>query len=195
MFGDAKASPQSEATPFNPRSIYGISKLAAFHLARNYRDHHGMFVSAGILYNHESPRRGHEFVTRKISSAVAKIRLGHAQNLSLGNIDALRDWGYAPDYVRAMHAMLQRDVPGDYVVATGATHSVRDFLRTAFSVVDLDFERFITINPEYFRPSETVPLCGDATRARQDLDWAPSKTFEDIVAEMVLADMRLLERS
>jgi len=195
MFGDAKSSPQNEATPFNPRSVYGISKLAAFHLARNYREHHRMFVAAGILYNHESPRRGHQFVTRKISSTVAKIKLGRAQSLSLGNIDARRDWGYAPDYVRAMYAMLQKDAPGDYVVATGVTHTVKDFLKAAFSVVDLDYERYVTVNPEYFRPSEAVPLCGDAGLARRELDWAPSKTFEAIVAEMVLADLQLLKQS
>lgn len=195
MFGDAKVSPQNEATPFNPRSVYGISKLAAFHLARNYREHHRMFVSAGILYNHESPRRGHQFVTRKISSTVAKIMLGRAQSLSLGNLDALRDWGYAPDYVRAMVAMLQKDVPGDYVVATGVTRSVRDFLQAAFSVVDLDYRKYVTVNPEYFRPSETVPLCGDATLARRELGWAPSRTFEQMVEEMVRADLELLKRS
>jgi GDPmannose 4,6-dehydratase len=195
MFGDTKISPQSESTPFNPRSVYGISKLAAFHLARNYRDHHGLYVAAGILFNHESPRRGHQFVTRKISSAVAKIKLGQAQGLTLGNIDARRDWGYAPDYVKAMQAMLQRPTPSDYVVATGVTHSVREFARTAFSVVGLDFERFVTTAPEYFRPSEVVPLCGDASVARRELDWAPSKAFEEIVREMVLADLELLERS
>jgi GDPmannose 4,6-dehydratase len=195
MFGDAKSSPQNEATPFNPRSVYGISKLAAFHLARNYREHHRMFVSAGILYNHESPRRGHQFVTRKISSTVAKIKLGRAQTLALGNIDARRDWGYAPDYVRAMLAMLQKDAPGDYVVATGVTHSVKEFLKAAFSVVDLEYERYVTVNPEYYRPSETVALCGDATRVRRELGWAPSKDFAAIVEEMVQADLQLLKQS
>jgi GDPmannose 4,6-dehydratase len=195
MFGDAKVSPQNEATPFNPRSVYGISKLAAFHLARNYREHHRMFVSAGILYNHESQRRGHQFVTRKISSTVAKIKLGQAHGLSLGNLEARRDWGYAPDYVRAMHAMLQKDVPGDYVVATGVTHSVRDFLKAAFAVAGLDYERYVSVNPEYFRPSEAVALCGDATRARRELGWAPTRTFEQIVEEMVQSDLRLLQRS
>jgi GDPmannose 4,6-dehydratase len=195
MFGDAKSSPQNEATPFNPRSVYGISKLAAFHLARNYREHHRMFVSAGILYNHESPRRGHQFVTRKISSTVAKIKLGRAQTLALGNIDARRDWGYAPDYVRAMLAMLQKDAPGDYVVATGVTHSVKEFLKAAFSVVDLEYERYVTLNPEYYRPSETVALCGDATRVRRELGWAPSKDFAAIVEEMVQADIQLLKQS
>lgn len=195
MFGDAKASPQNEATPFNPRSVYGISKLAAFHLARNYREHHKLFIAAGILYNHESPRRGHQFVTRKISSAVAKIKLGYAHSLSLGNIDAHRDWGYAPDYVRAMHTMLQRNVPGDYVVATGVTHSVKDFLKAAFSVVDLDYQRYVSVNSEHFRPSETVLLCGDAGLARRELGWAPSKAFAEIVEEMVLADLEQLKRS
>jgi len=193
MFGHAKASPQNEATPFNPRSVYGISKLAAFHLARNYREHHRMFVSAGILYNHESPRRGHQFVTRKISSTVAKIKLGRASSLSLGNIDARRDWGYAPDFVRAMHAMLQKDSPTDYVVATGVTHSVKDFLRAAFSAVDLEYERFVRLESAYFRPSETVVLCGDAALARRELGWAPSRTFEEIAREMVLADLQLLK--
>ena len=191
MFGDAAASPQSEATPFNPRSVYGISKLAAFHLARNYRAHHRMFVAAGILYNHESPRRGHQFVTRKISSTVAKIKLGRAHSLALGNIEARRDWGYAPDYVRAMHAMLQKDKPGDYVVATGQTHSVREFLRAAFAVAGLDYERYLAISPEYFRPSESVPLCGDASLARRELGWAPTRSFEQIVEEMVRADLQL----
>lgn len=195
MFGDARVTPQSEATPFNPRSVYGISKLAAFHLARNYRDHHGLYVAAGILFNHESPRRGHQFVTRKISSTVAKIKLGQAKNLALGNLDARRDWGYAPDYVRAMEGMLQQPVPRDYVVATGVTHSVRDLVRAAFSVAGLDYERYVTIGSEYFRPSEDVPLCGDASLAKRELGWAPSKGFEEIVTEMVLADIALLERS
>jgi GDPmannose 4,6-dehydratase len=195
MFGDARTSPQNESTPFYPRSVYGISKLAAFHLARNYREHHRMFVAAGILYNHESPRRGHQFVTRKISSTVAQIKLGRTQELALGNLDACRDWGYAPDYVRAMHAMLQKDVPGDYVVATGETHTVRDFVRAAFAVVGLDYERHVRVNPEYFRPSESVPLCGDARHARHELAWAPTRTFDQIVEEMVRSDLALAERS
>ena len=193
MFGAVKTAPQNEATPFNPRSVYGISKLAAFHLARNYREHRGMFVAAGILYNHESPRRGFQFVTRKISSAVAKIKLGLARSLPLGNLDASRDWGYAPDYVQAMHAMLQRPVPADYVIATGVSHTVREFLRAAFSVAGLDYEPYVTVDPSYFRPSEAVELRGDATLARKELGWAPSKTFEDLVAEMVESDLRALE--
>lgn len=194
MFGDARVSPQNEATPFNPRSVYGISKLAAFHLARNYRDHHRLFVAAGILYNHESPRRGYQFVTRKISSTVAKIHLGLADRLELGNIDALRDWGYAPDYVVAMHAMLQRSGPEDFVIATGALHSVRDFLSSAFEVVGLDYNAYTHINPSHFRPGEAVPLCGDATKARKELGWQPTRTFEEIVKEMVIADIDYLEK-
>jgi len=194
MFGDAKTSPQNEQTPFNPRSVYGISKLAAFHLARNYREHHGLYVAAGILFNHESPRRGHQFVTRKVSTTVAAIKLGRASRLALGNLDARRDWGYAPDYVRAMHAMLQKPAPGDYVVATGVTHTVRDLVRAAFAVVDLDYERYVDTQAEYFRPSEKVPLCGDAELARRELGWAPTRGFEEIVREMVHADLDRLRQ-
>jgi GDPmannose 4,6-dehydratase len=193
MFGDARSFPQDESTPFNPRSVYGISKLAAFHLARNYREHHKMFVSAGILYNHESPRRGFQFVTRKISLSVAKIKMGLTQGLELGNLDAQRDWGYAPDYVLAMYAMLQLQTPSDIVVATGVTHTVREFVETAFSVVDLDYRDYVTVNPSYFRPSESTPLCGNAARARTELKWEPSRGFKEIVAEMVEADLRKFE--
>lgn len=194
MFGDARTTPQDESTVFNPRSVYGISKLAAFHLARNYREHHKLFVAAGILYNHESPRRGFQFVTRKISSTVAKIHLGLADRLELGNVDALRDWGYAPDYVAAMFAMLQQDKPEDFVIATGVLHSVRDFLIEAFSVVGLNCESYIHINPDHFRPGEVVSLCGDSSKARRVLNWLPSKPFEQVVKEMVLADIEQLER-
>ncbi len=194
MFGDAKSTPQNESTPFNPRSVYGISKLAAFHLARNYREHHKLFVAAGILYNHESPRRGYQFVTRKISAAVAEIHLGLTDRLELGNIDALRDWGYAPDYVVAMHAMLQQDKPEDFVIATGSLHSVKDFLIQAFSVVGLDYEPFTYINPDHFRPGEVVPLCGDPNKARHSLGWQPTKAFKQIVKEMVVEDCKRLER-
>lgn len=190
MFGDAQASPQDELTPFNPRSVYGISKLAAYHLARNYREHHNIFVSTGILYNHESPRRGYQFVTRKISSTVAKIHLGLTDRLELGNIDALRDWGYAPDYVGAMHAMLQREKPDDFVIATGELHSVKEFLTKAFSVVDLDYQSYTHTNPRHYRPGEVVPLCGDASKARRELNWVPTLSFDKIVEEMVLADIK-----
>ena len=195
MFGDAKVSPQNESTPFNPRSVYGISKLAAFHLARNYRRHHGMFIAAGILYNHESPRRGHQFVTRKISSTVAQIHLKLADTLELGNIEAKRDWGYAPDYVGAMHAMLQQESPDDFVIATGVLHTVREFVAAAFAVVGLHYESYVRINAEYYRPGEDVPLCGDAEQARRVLGWKSAKVFGAIVEEMVLADVQRLSRT
>ena len=192
MFGDSEVSPQNELTPFNPRSVYGISKLAAFHLARNYREHHKLFIAAGILYNHESPRRGYQFVTRKISMTVAKIHLGMADRLELGNIDALRDWGYAPDYVVAMYEMLQQDKPEDFVISTGELHSVKDFLNKAFSVVELDYSSYTRINLDHFRPGEVTPLCGDASKARQTLNWKPTRSFDQIVEEMVLSDIEYL---
>lgn len=194
MFGDARVSPQAEDTPFYPRSVYGISKLAAFHLARNYREHHKLFVAAGILYNHESPRRGFQFVTRKITSTVAKIHLGLADKIELGNIDALRDWGYAPDYVDAMYKMLQQEKPEDYVIATGELHSVRDFLKAAFAVVGLDYKDFTQTNPAHFRPSETVPLCGNAEKAKRKLGWKTTLSFEQLVSLMVNADIQLLNQ-
>jgi GDPmannose 4,6-dehydratase len=194
MFGDAGISPQNEQTPFNPRSVYGISKLAAFHLARNYRAHHKLFVAAGILYNHESPRRGFQFVTRKISTTVAKIYLGLVDHLEMGNIDAQRDWGYAPDYVVAMHAMLQLEQPEDFVIATGRLHTVRDLLKEAFSVVGLEYESYTTINQEHFRPGEAVPLCGDSTKARKRLNWQPTQSFEQIVAKMVHSDIERIKQ-
>lgn len=195
MFGDARVSPQNESTPFNPRSVYGISKLAAFHLARNYRQHHKLFVAVGILYNHESLRRGFQFVTRKITSTVAKIHLGLTDKLELGNIDAMRDWGYSPDYVRAMHSMLQLDQPEDFVISTGQLHTVRDFLRRSCQVVGIDYEKILKINQSHFRPGETVPLCGDASKARRLLDWKPSKSLDEIIEEMVLNDINMLRES
>ena len=195
MFGDVRTTPQDESTPFNPRAVYGISKLAAFHLARNYREHRKLFVAAGILYNHESPRRGFQFVTRKISTAVARIHLGLADRLELGNLDARRDWGYAPDYVSVMHAMLQEPSPEDYVVASGTLHTVRDFLTQAFAVVDLLPEDFTRTNPDHFRPTEAVPLCGNATKARSRFGWQPTRTFAEVVREMVVADIDRLRRT
>lgn len=192
MFGDVSSSPQNEQTPFNPRSIYGISKLAAFHLARNYRAHHKLFVAAGILYNHESPRRGFPFVTRKITSTVAKIHLGLADKLELGNLDAKRDWGYAPDYVAAMHKMLQQNNPQDYVIATGKLHTVREFLERAFATVGLDYRQYTTVNPAYYRPAESVSLCGDASKAYAELDWEHTISFDAMIEEMVQTDISLL---
>ncbi len=193
MFGDARISPQNEETPFNPRSVYGISKLAAFHIARNYREHHDLYVSAGILYNHESTRRGHQFVTRKITHSVAKIFLGQADYVELGNIDAKRDWGYAPDYVHAMHLMLLHDTPQDYVIASGKIRSVRDFLQTSFEVVGLNYKKHVKINKSYIRPTENISLCGDASKAEKVLGWKPTKSFDQFVKEMVEHDIEILK--
>ena len=189
MFGAAKISPQDEDTPFRPRSAYGISKVAGFELTRNYREAYGLHASNGILFNHESPRRGFEFVTRKITSHAAKIRLGMAKELRLGNLDAQRDWGHAREYVRAMWLMLQQDKPDDYVVATGETHTVREFLELAFSHVGLDYHDYLVTDPQLFRPTEVNLLLGAATKATDRLGWQPSITFASLVREMVDADL------
>lgn len=194
MFGNAEFSPQSENCRFNPRSIYGISKVAGYHLVCNYRRHHKLFACVGILYNHESPRRGYEFVTRKITSTVAKIYLGRADHLELGNIDARRDWGYSPQYVVAMYSMLNHSQPDDYVISTGKLHSVRDFIREAFSIINLDYRDYVRINPKYFRPDEAVPLQGDYSKVERILGWRPNKSLAEIAHEMVLADIALLEQ-
>jgi len=193
MFGDADVSPQNENTKFNPRSIYGISKVASYYIVANYRRHHNIFACTGIMYNHESPRRAYKFVTRKITSTVAKIYLGLADRLELGNIDAKRDWGYAPDYVEAMWLMLNQDKPDDYVIATGQLHSVREFLEIAFSVVNLRYQDYVRINPIYFRPEPALPLCGDSSKAQRVLGWKPKKKFEDMIEEMVINDIKLLK--
>jgi GDPmannose 4,6-dehydratase len=187
--------PQRETTPFHPRSAYGISKCAGFELTRNYREAYGLFAVNGILYNHESPRRGFEFVTRKITSHAARIKLGLAKELRLGNLDAKRDWGYAPDYVRAMWMMLQRPQPEDFVIATGITHSVRDFCRIAFEHVGLDYARHVVTDPKFFRPAEVEVLQGDAGKARRELGWEPTRPFEQIVREMVEADVQRLSQA
>ena len=192
MFG-AAPPPQSEATPFHPRSPYAVSKVAAFWAAVNYREAYGMFVTNGILFNHESPRRGETFVTRKITRAVAAIKAGLQDKLYLGNLDAKRDWGYAVDFVEAMWLMLQTDTPDDFVVATGETHSVREFAQAAFEHVDLDWERHVEIDPRYFRPSEVDVLLGDSTKARERLGWAPRVKFDELVRIMVDADVAALE--
>ena len=192
IFGHASESPQTEATRFHPRSIYGISKLAAFELVRNYREAYGFHASSGILFNHESPRRGHEYVTRKITSGVARILAGKAKDLRLGNLDARRDWGHAREYVHAMWLMLQQPVPDDYVIATGTLHSVRDFVGLAFEKAGLDYEKFVVLDPAFFRPTEAVPLTGDSSKARRVLGWTPQTHFEDLVAEMVANDRKLL---
>jgi GDPmannose 4,6-dehydratase len=195
MFGDVEEAPQSEMSRFKPRSIYGISKLAGHHLVANYRRHHGIRASTGILYNHESPRRGFSFVTRKITSTVAAIKLGLADKIELGNIDARRDWGYAPEYVEAMWRIANADEPEDFVIATGVLHSVREFLDVAFSSVGLRYESYVSVNKAYFRPDEAIPLVGDASHARTRLGFAPAKRFEDLVVEMVRADLVRLQNA
>ena len=189
MFGLAATSPQNEATPFRPRSPYGTSKLYAHWIATNYRESYGLFVASGIMFNHESPRRGDEFVTRKISRAVARIARGQEATLALGNLDARRDWGYAPDFARAMHAMLQTREPHDLVIATGTSHSVREFCETAFSLVGLDWQRHVTVDRTLFRPAEVDALVGDPSRAEMILGWRPTILFADLVREMVAADL------
>jgi GDPmannose 4,6-dehydratase len=192
MFGSAPP-PQSEATPFHPRSPYACAKAFAFHQVVNYREAYGMFACNGFLFNHESQRRGETFVTRKITRALARIKHGLQDKLYLGNLDAKRDWGYAPDYVDAMWRMLQTDTPSDYVIATGETHSVREFLELAFERLGLDWRAHVEIDPRYFRPAEVDVLLGDASKAREGLGWEPSVTFEELVRIMVDADLTALE--
>jgi GDPmannose 4,6-dehydratase len=190
MFGKVLHSPQNESTPFHPRSAYGISKVAGFDLTRNYREAYGMHASSGILYNHEGPRRGFEFVTRKITSHAARIKFGLAKELRLGNLDAKRDWGHAKDYVQAMWLMLQQETPDDYVIATGQPHSVREFLEIAFGHVGLNYRDHVVTDPQFYRPAETELLLGDASKAKQVLGWKPTHTFEQVVQEMVDADVK-----
>jgi GDPmannose 4,6-dehydratase len=193
MFGHVRESPQSELTPFHPRSAYGISKVAGFDLTRNYREAYGMHATSGILYNHESPRRGFEFVTRKITSHVAKIKLGLTKVVALGNLDAKRDWGHAKDYVRAMWLMLQQDVPDDYIIATGETYSVREFAEVAFRHAGLDYHEHVVVDAKFFRPAEVHLLLGDASKARRQLHWRPVYSFRDMVVEMVDEDVARLK--
>jgi len=195
MFGKVHEVPQHESTPFHPRSPYGISKVAGFDLTRNYREAYDMFCVNGILFNHEGPRRGFEFVTRKISNTVARIKLGVASELRLGNLEAQRDWGHAKDYVHAMYLMLQQPEPDDYVVATGTAHSVAEFCELAFAEVDLDYRKYIVTDERFRRPAEVDQLIGDASKAREVLGWTPSYTFEELVREMVHSDMEAVARS
>jgi GDPmannose 4,6-dehydratase len=189
MFGNAPQSPQTEETAFNPRSPYGVSKVAGLHLTRGYREGYGLFAVAGILFNHESERRGFEFVTRKITSTVARIQAGLADRLPLGNLEARRDWGYAPEYVEAMWRMMQQDEPDDYVIATGESHSVREFVERAFAVAGMDWEKYVEVDQRFYRPTEIRELRGDASKAQRKLGWAPALDFEAIVERMVKADL------
>jgi GDPmannose 4,6-dehydratase len=189
MFGEAAISPQNEETPFHPRSAYGISKVAGFDLTRNYREAYGMHVSSGILFNHESPRRGFEFVTRKITSHVARIKLGLADELRLGNLQAKRDWGHAREYVRAMWLMLQQEKPDDYVISTGETHTVQAFVEAAFDYVGLDWRDHVVVDPRFYRPAEVSLLLGDCAKARQRLNWSYGCRLQELVEEMVEADL------
>ncbi len=194
MFGKVREVPQNENTPFYPRSPYGVAKVYGHWITVNYRESYGIYAVSGILFNHESPRRGLEFVTRKVTYGVARIKLGLAKELRLGNLEARRDWGYAPDYVRAMWMMLQQDKPEDYVVATGETHSVRELCEIAFGYVGLDYRDFVVQDPRFFRPAEVDLLVGDASKARKKLGWKPSVTFEELVKIMVDADLENVER-
>jgi GDPmannose 4,6-dehydratase len=192
MFGKVRETPQRETTRFHPRSPYGISKVAGFHLTTNYREAYGMFCASGILFNHESPRRGFEFVTRKITDGAARIKAGLARELKLGNLDAQRDWGHARDYVRAMHLILQQPSPDDYVVATGETHTVREFCELAFSEAGLDYRDFVKTDPSVYRPAEVDLLIGDASKALAAFGWRPVADFRALVKEMVHSDLQLM---
>ncbi len=194
LYGRAHEVPQTETTPFHPRSPYACAKAFAFHSTRNYREAYGLYAVNGILFNHESPRRGETFVTRKITRAVGRIKMGLQDTLFLGNLDAKRDWGYAPEFVEAMWRMLQADKPEDFVIATGETHSVREFLDAAFGVIDADWNDHVRIDPKYERPSEVDLLVGDPTRAREKLGWEPRVTFQELVSIMVEADLELADR-
>lgn len=192
MFGDAQEVPQRETTPFHPRNPYGVAKVYAHHITVNYRESYGIFACSGILFNHESPRRGKEFVTRKITDAVARIHFRGEGELVLGNLEARRDWGFAGDYVRAMWAMLQREEPEDYVVATGESHTVEEFAKLAFAQVGLDYREYVRSDPALLRPADVNSLVGDASKARQTLGWEPKVKFPELVEMMVEADIRRL---
>jgi len=194
MFGKVTQVPQTETTPFYPRSPYAVAKAFAHQITVNYRESYGLHASCGILFNHESPRRGENFVTRKITRSLTRIKLGLQPKLFLGNLDARRDWGHAADYVEAMWLMLQQDVPDDYVIATGETHSVRDFLDEVGSVLEMDWTPYVGVDPRYYRPAEVDILQGDASKARRVLGWAPKTTFRDLVRVMTEADLELADR-
>ena len=195
MFGRVRTSPQNELTPFHPRSAYGISKVAGFELTRNYREAYNLYACSGILFNHESPRRGYEFVTRKISYAVAKIKLGLQNKLYLGNINSTRDWGFAKDYIKAMWLMMQKKKPSDYVIGTGKSHSVKEFAKIAFNHVGLNYKKYIETKDFLLRPSEVEHLKANFTKAKKELRWKPSMSFKDLVKTMVDEDLKLLKNN
>jgi GDPmannose 4,6-dehydratase len=195
MFGKVVEMPQTERTPFYPRSPYGVSKVFAHYITVNYRESYDLFAVSGMLFNHESPRRGLEFVTRKVTHGVARIKLGLADSLPLGNLDAHRDWGFAGDYVRAMWLMLQRDQPDDYVIATGVSHSVRELVQIAFERADLDWQKYVRVDPALLRPAEVEHLLGNATKARTELGWEPKVNFRQLVEMMVDADLERLAQT
>lgn len=194
MFGKVRQNPQNENTPFHPRSPYGVAKVYGHYITVNYRESYGIFAASGILFNHESPRRGLEFVTKKVTNAVAKIKLGLAESLYLGNLDAKRDWGYAKDYVEAMWLMLQQGSPDDYVISTGETHSVKEWVEASFSCLDLDWEKYVKMDEKLLRPAEVDLLIGDSTKARDKLGWKPQVNFEGLVKLMVEHDYNELKK-
>jgi GDPmannose 4,6-dehydratase len=193
MFGKVREVPQTEETPFHPRSPYGVAKVYGHWITVNYRESYDLFACSGILFNHESPRRGLEFVTRKVTHGAAQVKLGLADELRLGNLEARRDWGYAGDFVQAMWLMLQQDEPEDYVVGTGETHSVRELCQLAFGYLDLDWEKYVVVDPEFYRPAEVDLLVSDPTKAREELGWEPKVSFEELIEMMVEADMARLK--
>jgi GDPmannose 4,6-dehydratase len=195
MFGQVRETPQNELTPFHPRSPYGVAKTYGHFITQNYRESYGMFAVSGILFNHESPRRGAEFVTRKVSLGAARIKLGMAKELRLGNLDARRDWGFAGDYAKAMRLMLAQKTPEDYVIGTGVTRSVRELVELAFATVGLNWEDHVVLDSRYTRPAEVDLLCADPKKAREQLGWEPEVTFEELVAMMVESDVALLSFS
>ena len=194
MFGKVREVPQNENTPFHPRSPYGISKVAGFDLTRNYRESYGLHTSTGILFNHESERRGFEFVTRKITQAVAMIKLKKQKYLELGNLEAQRDWGYAPEYIEAMWLMLQQKKPDDYVVGTGKTYSIKYFVENAFDIVGLKYQKYVKINKIYFRPAEVDLLIADYSKIRKKIGWRPKTGIEKLIKKMVINDLKLLKK-
>ena len=194
MFGKVREIPQTEKTPFYPRSVYGISKVAGFDLTRNYREAYNLYCCSGILFNHESPRRGFEFVTRKITHAVARIKFGLQKDLKLGNMDAKRDWGHAKDYVEAMWLMLNKKKPDDYVISTGKHYTVRDFAKLAFELVDLDYKKYVKIKKNLYRPSEVESLLGNCKKAKRELKWRPKYDFKKLVEDMVKTDLEFVEK-